>query len=152
MQVTSPTSAVTPAPLAKKPQPAPGPQLPKPIAEVAKDVGPLRANAAAALRAIGAGYDQSSEMVGVVADKAYIYPVESAYAAQSAFVKATAKLPAPVAKYGGGALGVLGFLTAFHGMIIGSVLRSPGDVVKDVTHLAADQIDNQKTFDQQLNG
>lgn len=133
---------IMPKPLVTTPVPAPG----LPTGDAPKVSG-VRSGIADSLRAVGNGYNQSADHIGVASEKAYIYPVETAYAAATAVKKATAKVP-PVQKVAGGFFNVLGFISAFHGMIIGGVLRSPGDVVRDATHAVADRIDGKKTLNE----
>lgn len=136
----SATKPITPM----RPAVAPAPALAAPAADTPHANG-LRSGIADSLRAVGNGYNQAADHIGVASEKAYIYPVETAYAAATAVRKAAVKMP-PVQKVAGGFFSVLGFITAFHGMIIGGVLRSPGDVVRDVTHAVADKIDGKQTL------
>lgn len=109
-------------------------------------VGAVRSAVASGLRDAGEGYAQATDMVGVQVDKFYIHPVEAVNATGKVLGKATEKVPvvgSAVRRVGT----VATFLTAFHGMIVGGIIRAPGDVVRDITHAAADQIDGRDTFD-----
>ncbi len=106
--------------------------------------GALGTRIADGLRSIGIGIAKATDMNGLVIDKAYIYPVESVYTTGKLLANATAKVP-QVSKALGGAFKAGGFVTAFHGMILSSMLRSPGQTVREFTHAIADAIDGQKT-------
>lgn len=109
-------------------------------------IGAARQTVADSIRAVGAGFAQATELNGVVTDKAYIHPIESAYAAGRAVGKYTQKVP-KLHKVTNLLFSGTAFITAFHGMIMGGVLRSPGNVARDVANSIADRIDGQQTLD-----
>jgi hypothetical protein len=91
------------------------------------------------VRAIGAGAAQASEQVGLASDHAYIYPTEGAFAA----ARAAGQLPLPHVVSTVGNVGA--YLTAADGMIVGSLLRTPGGFVRDTMNALADTIDGGKS-------
>lgn len=107
--------------------------------------GPIRRGLATALRDIGAGFYEATDNAAVQVDKAYIHPIEGFYELGSIVNKKTQNHP-KVNKYATMAANGLGFISAFHSMIIGGILRTPGQVIKDATHSIADQMDGKKTF------
>lgn len=136
---------ITPAAVAKS-SAAPPPVQPP----VAAHAGAVRTGVANTLRAVGAGVDHASELIAVEADKGYIRPIEALYSASTAIKNATQNKSGLVKKVGGvgsKAFGVGGFVSAFYSMIVGGILRAPGDVVGDVARSVADKIDGSKTFD-----
>lgn len=121
---------------------APAPATPP---AAAPHVGAVRTTIADGLRAAGEGVAHATGMNGLMVDKAYIYPVESAYSTGKLLGLATKKL-GPVGKAASFVGNGAGFITAFHGMIIGGMMRTPGVTVNDIAHAIADKIDGKQTL------
>jgi hypothetical protein len=125
----APGSATTPAPTAPG-----GPSKAGAVGTAVADI----------LRSAGTGIVKATDLNGLSVDKAYIYPVEGAYATGKLLKNATAKVPL-VSRILGTVGSGAGFVSAFHGMIMASMLRAPGTTVRELLNGVADAIDGRAT-------
>ncbi len=137
------TTSVTSTPVAAA-TPAKKAENPAPPAKV--KAGGIRGGIADSIRAAGLGVERATGLMGAQADKGGIYAMEGSDAIVGAVAGATQKVPVV-----GKATGLVGTLVSFYsmlqGMVFSGILRSPGAVAVDLTHVAADHIDGGKTHD-----
>lgn len=109
----------------------------------AEPAGRVRQGLADGVRAVGMGFDQATEFNGVATDHGSLVPVEVFYGAGRAIENTTRNIPVVdrIGKVGKSFFNILGFVSAFNGMILGGMLRAPGDAVRQGTELLADKID-----------
>lgn len=145
LEILMQISATTPTiPVATAPQDEPTPPF-NPGPAPAGTVGPVRRGLATVIRDVGAGLNEASDNMGVAADKAMIHPVEAAYGAAAVIKDKTKNLPKPVAKVASVAGSGLGFVSAYYGLIMGSMIRTPGQALRDIANSVANKIDGQKS-------
>jgi len=56
----------------------------------------------------------------------------------------------PLLNRTGGLATTLGFISSYQNLVASSLIQAPGEMVNDLTHAAADQIDGGKTFDHRM--
>lgn len=156
MSISAVTPLSSPAPTAA-PTAAAKPAAPASPAPTTASAAPAKKQSVAAsvrqatadsLRGIGAGYAEQGQMSAAVVDMGFIYPIESVYAAGRLYKEGTKNVP--LLKKTGGIATVAGFLASYQNLIASSLISAPSEVVGDITHAAADQIDGKKTFDNRL--
>ena len=101
----------------------------------------FRPGLANGMRATGAGFATASDQIGTAADKAYIYPVESAFTFGRVLSAATQDMNPKVHSIAGKVGTVLTYIGAYDNLMVAGMLRTPGAVADDVLNMVANKID-----------